>query len=393
MRWGLPAQSARIVLVPSSFYPKVGGLETAIRYLSLELARRGHEVSIVTNRYPRSLKAYESVNGIPVYRLLMTDVVPSAEQAGRLGKYLMGVAIAPIQLARLAKLIHGLKPHLVNAHYLGVTAPYAYAGSEVSALPFVVSVHGSDVMTVPFPSGHKRLSRRVVQRAKACTACSGDMSKYLFELMGPSRKCKITVTGNGVNPEEFDGVEAYAHTRPYLYAASHFTPKKGIEVLLRALAQLRDAGHDIDLILAGSGPSEEKYKLLAQELGLNSRVHFWGVATRREMAALMHGCSVFVMPSLWEGFGITNLEAMVCRKAVVASKTGGIPEVVQDQETGVLVPPGDSVALAAAIADLLENADKRAAMGQKGREIAVTRFTWSVVTDRYLQAYEMAMEG
>src|SRR6266516_5464746 len=114
----------RILLVPSSYAPKVGGLETVAANLGAELVRRGHTVSIVTNRYPRALPAYELVDGIPVHRILMTNILPNRQQLTRLAKYLLGVAIAPVQLARLARHIHRLEPEIVNAHYLGTPALY-----------------------------------------------------------------------------------------------------------------------------------------------------------------------------------------------------------------------------------------------------------------------------
>lgn len=385
--------SFKILLVPSSFAPKFGGLETAMRYLSAELVSRGHDVNIITNRYPRSLRAFEMIHGIPVHRMVFTDFVPSRVQLSRLSKFLLGVVLAPMQLARLTNLVRVLKPQVVNAHYLGVTAPYIWGACAAKSLPFVISVHGSDLTTTPFPSGHEKLTRFVARKAKTHTACSENLAGYLRTLMGSHCKDNVIVTGNGVDAVELETGESFLHSRPYLLAASHLTPKKGVDVLIHAFAKLAHSGHEIDLIIAGNGPCEDGYKLLVWELNLGARVHFWGAATRREMAALLHGCLLFVMPSLWEAFGITSLEAMVCRKAVVASRVGGIPEVVRDQETGVLVPPGDSTALAIAIADLVRNAEKREALGARGREVALSQFTWSAVTDRYLQAYQRARES
>ena len=162
-------------------------------------------------------------------------------------------------------------------------------------------------------------------------------------------------------------------------------------MLIRALRYIHDAGLDVDLILAGAGPEDQRLRDLAAELGLAGRVRFWGVASRAELASLLHGCAVFALPSIWEAFGIASLEAMVCGKAVVASDCGGIPEVVRHGETGLLVPPGDAPALGAAMAELLRDQERAAAMGQRGRELALHEFTWSAVTDRYMEAYTIAL--
>ena len=383
---------ARILLVPSSYSPKVGGLETATAYLAAELARRGYAVTIVTNRYPRTLAGYERINGLPVHRILMTDVLPSREQAPRLIKYLLGVAIAPMQLARLARLIRRVEPTVTNAHYLGVPAMYTrIADMFHSTGRFVLSVHGSDLPTVPYPTGYPSASRFVVAGAHALTACSKNMAGFLRRLMGGSWDGSVIVTGNGVEPSELQTTERFEHPRPYLFAAAHFTPKKGLDVLIRAMNNLINAGLDVDLVLAGCGPLDETLRSLVRELGLNTRVLFWGVASRREMAALLNECALFVLPSLWEAFGIVALEAMVCGKAVVATNRGGIAEVVRHNESGILVEPGDVGALSRAIATLLRDPAQREALGQCGREVALSEFSWSAVTDRYLQAYAVAL--
>ena len=383
---------ARILLVPSSYAPKVGGLETATAHLAAELARRGHAVTVVTNRYPRTLASYERINGIPVHRILMTDILPSREQLPRLVKYLLGVAIAPIQLARLAWLIRRVEPTITNAHYLGVPAVYTrIANTFHSTSKFVLSVHGSDLPTVPYPTGFPPVGRFVVTGARVLTACSKDMAGFLRRLMGDSWDGRVIVTGNGVEPSELQNTERFEHPRPYLFSAAHFTPKKGLDVLIRATKNLIDAGLDVDLILAGCGPLDETLRSLVRELGLDTRVRFWGLANRRQMAALLNGCVLFVLPSLWEAFGIVALEAMVCGKAVVATNCGGITEIVRHNETGILVKPGDVGGLSQAITALLRDPARLEALGQCGRQIALSEFSWGAVTDRYLQAYQIAL--
>ena len=382
-----------ILLLPSSYAPKVGGLETAVAQLGAELLRRGHRVTVVTNRYPRTLRTYERIGGIDVHRILMTNLFPNRSQLKRLPKYLAGLALAPVQMARLVRLIRQLEPTLINAHYLGTPAIYLRLANLLPTThKLVLSVHGSDLTTTPYPTGNSMLSRFVVCGSQMTTACSANQAGFLREMMGPAWAKPVIVTGNGVTPGELQGAPPFEHPRPYILAAARFTPKKGLDVLIRALRHIHDAGLDVDLILAGAGPEDQRLRDLAAELGLAGRVRFWGVASRAELASLLHGCAVFALPSIWEAFGIASLEAMVCGKAVVASDCGGIPEVVRHGETGLLVPPGDAPALGAAMAELLRDQERAAAMGQRGRELALHEFTWSAVTDRYMEAYRLALE-
>ncbi len=382
-----------ILLAPSSYAPKVGGLETAVAQLGAELLRRGHQVTIITNRYPHVLPAHERIGGIDVYRLLMTNIFPSRSQMKRLPKYLVGVALAPIQLTRLALLIRTMKPALINAHYLGTPALYTRIANLIwPRHKLVLSVHGSDLTTTPYPTGNSVLSRYVVGGVHISTACSANQAGFLQQMMGPAWHGRVIVTGNGVEPGELLGARPFEHQRPYIFAAARFIPKKGLDVLIKALRYVRDAGLDVDLILAGGGSEEPRLRELVSQLKLGAHVYFWGIASRAELASLLHGCALFALPSIWEAFGIASLEAMVCGKAVVASDCGGIPEVVRHRETGLLVPPGDPAALGAALLELMCDPARARAMGQCGRELALSKFTWSTVTDRYLEAYRLALE-
>lgn len=380
-----------ILLLPSSYAPKVGGLETAVAQLGAELVRRGHQVTVVTNRYPRALPAYERVGDIAVHRLLMPNVWPTWGQVGRMAKYMLGLALAPLQAARLALLFRALKPDVVNMHYLGVPACYArVAGLLAGRRPLVVSTHGSDLVARPLPSGSPALSRYIVSGAQAATAPSANQAELLRQFMGADWATPVTITGNGVMIGELANKKAYKHPRPYVFAAARFTPVKGLDVLLRALKLLVDGGCDVDLILAGAGPEEVLLRALVRELGLEQRVLFWGIANRLELAALLHGCAVYALPSRAESFGIAALEAMACGRPVVASRCGGIPEVVQDGITGVLIPPDDPAALSAAICALLGDEMRRNAMGWRGYDLALSQWSWGAVAERYERAYGLA---
>ncbi len=383
----------RIVLISASYAPRVGGLETVVKNLALELKQRGHDVYIIANRYPRSLRRYELIDDVPIHRILMTNVVPSREQLPRLPKYVVGVLIAPLQLGRLVKLIRRLQPDLINVHYLGLAALYAALAKRFHSAPMVLSLHGSDLTTVPYPPGYVLLSRFAVKQAQALTTCSNDLCGYLRNMMPEHWQEPVTVTGNGVNASELESVEPLRTDRPYLFSAARLASTKGLDVLVRAFSQVRASGQDLDLIVAGSGPEEERLRLLARDLRVDDHIRFWGTADRRQMAALMRGCDIFILPSLREGFGIASLEAMVLSKPVVASRCGGIPEVVRHRETGLLVTPGDADALSKAILVLANQPELRAAYGKRGRDLAINEFSWRSVANRYLEAYEGALQN
>lgn len=157
-----------------------------------------------------------------------------------------------------------------------------------------------------------------------------------------------------------------------LGAAGSLIARKGYDVLLRALAQL-DGATLPHLAIAGSGPEEASLRGLAAELGVAGRVHFLGY--HRDIADIYASCDIFCGPSRAEAFGLVFAEAGYFGRPVVATRVGGIPEVVADEETGLLVMPEDSSALAGAIGRLAANPDMRHRLGEAGRRRAETLFS------------------
>jgi glycosyltransferase involved in cell wall biosynthesis len=143
-------------------------------------------------------------------------------------------------------------------------------------------------------------------------------------------------------------------------------PQKGQRHLIEAMPLLLERIPTAHAVIAGGGDLEPFLRELAEELEVDERVHVLG--PRQDVPALMHALDVFAMPSIWEGFGLVLLEAMAAGKPIVASRTATIPEVVLDNETGLLVPAGDPPALAQALARLAEDRELARRLGEAGRE-------------------------
>ncbi len=172
------------------------------------------------------------------------------------------------------------------------------------------------------------------------------------------------------NGADLDAVAApVVQARPYILSAGRLVEQKGMRVVIEALALLRGRGVDCDLIVAGAGPLEQPLRGLVHDLDLDGRVRFAGAVDRARLAALYDGCTVFALASLREGLGIVCLEAMAHARAVVATRTGGIPEIVADGETGLLARPGDPADLADKLAIVLTDPARAAALGRRGRAL------------------------
>jgi glycosyltransferase involved in cell wall biosynthesis len=169
-------------------------------------------------------------------------------------------------------------------------------------------------------------------------------------------------------------------------------PRKGYDIMLRALPGVLTATPDVHYLVIGQGDEEYEKSLraLCGTLGLASRVHFIGFEP--QVRAFLDSMDVYVQPSLMEGFGIAVLEAMAREKPVVASRTGGLPDIVVDGETGLLVPPGHIDELAMAVTSLLIDPARREAMGRKGRQRVMQRFTVEAMMRNLSSAYDRLIQ-
>jgi glycosyltransferase involved in cell wall biosynthesis len=172
-----------------------------------------------------------------------------------------------------------------------------------------------------------------------------------------------------------------------IFACRQLFPRKGIRFLLEAAAELKPQYPDLKVMVAGDGFERPELARLAADLGIGDAVTFLGWVPNVELPPYYRAAAVSVIPSLEEGFGIPAAEAMGCEVAVVASDAGGLPEVVENGVTGLVVPRGDSKALAEAIGSLLADPQRRRRMGQAGRERALRLFDWDRSAEQFEEIY------
>jgi glycosyltransferase involved in cell wall biosynthesis len=254
----------------------------------------------------------------------------------------------------------------------------------------VVSVHGADLFEdgerlrrYPWPLRFLLFSSDAVVAPseaflKDClVAFPGIVSKALF-------------IHNGIDIEEFaqrhDPMDVVTGGRFLLCIAAH-KRQKAVDVLLRAFAELTDVHRDVRLVLVGDGPLRRAHEELARSLSVQDRVDFLGWRGRAEISDLLRRCEVFVLPSRSESFGLVVAEALACRKPVVASAIGGIPEIVENGRSGVLVQPDQPTSLACELLALLEDESRQESLGRAGSERVIECFSCGTMSARYRDLY------
>ena len=297
---------------------------------------------------------------------LVRDTIGSAN-------YLLGgLAIFP-KVAHAARELAREGVEHVHCHFANHPATAGFVIHRLTGIPYSFTAHGSDL--------HRdvhMLSRKVEEAAAVVTI--SEYNRWLIaEECGEAAASKVEVVHCGVDTELFAPRELTGRT-PTVVCVASFEAVKGHEHLLRACRLLVDEGVVFTCRLVGDGPLRSRIERLVRELKLGGHVVLEGRRTRDEVASLVPEADVAVLPSVLtrqgdrEGIPVSLMEAMASGVAVVASAISGIPELVEDERSGLLVPPGDAAALAAAIRRLLEDPALRARLGAAGRETVIREF-------------------
>ena len=280
----------------------------------------------------------------------------------------------------VASMLHGI-PHVMTTHSLEPHRPWK---AEQLGGGYALS---------------SWVERDAVESAAAVIAVSEGMRRDVIDVYPGVDPARVHVVHNGIDTEEYRPADAHDRDRvlstyslqtPYVLFVGRITRQKGLPHLIAAA---RDIDPAAQLVLCAAAPDTPEIEAevragIAELESTRGNVRWLSTSVpRADLVALLSGAAVFVCPSVYEPLGIVNLEAMACATPVVASRVGGIPEVVVEDVTGLLVEPGDEPALARAVNELLATPEAAAAMGAAGRERAVSQFSWTTIAERTVELY------
>lgn len=275
---------------------------------------------------------------------------------------------------RVRRLVEELQPDVLHALHL---TSYGFLGALCGARPLVTSVWGIDVLKAPRRTPlHGFITRYALAHADHITATGLRLASATLPYA--PRERPVTVVPYGIDLARFQPAARTDAERDdaVIGSVGRLSPEKGFDMLLRAAARLIDARTRLRVVLAGEGPERRRLAQLAERLGISDRVDFRGELPHEQVPSVLAELDIFVMPSRAEGFGVAALEAQAMELPVVASRVDGLPDVVEHERTGLLVPPADSEALADAIARLASEPVLRGEMGRAGRAFVEQRYRW-----------------
>jgi glycogen synthase len=367
-------------------FDPIGGMQNHTAELTRALDRRGVVQTVLTTRPPTAPRFQRLGDHARVIRLGLPI---------RRFRQLYGpqaAIIAPILAAR-ADVVH---VHL--GEDLAVL-PTGAAAAKLHRLPLVLTVHTSlhhtlavsDLRSAVLKTLGGQIERWGEHSAEAVLGITPRLSKLLIS--DGAAENRIHVIPPGVNPSLFEGPfeDPFSGVgRSRVLFVGRLAPQKGVDTLVAAAGLLKDPCAQV--LLVGDGPERKALERETERLGVGDRLHFVGFVTHDRLPTAMAHADVLVLPSLYEELGTVLLEAMQAGLPIVASETGGIPDVIEDGVNGLLVPPGDPEALARGIDRILSDGDLARRLSEGAQERGKD-YDWEVLAERVLRVYQGLTAG
>lgn len=367
-------------------YPTYGGSGALATELGIALARRGHEIHFITYKQPFRLPAF-----LP--RIYFHEVDVGRYPLFEYPPYDLALAVRMHEVV----LAHGLD--LLHCHYAIPHATSAWIAKEMLKptrpdIRVVTTLHGTDITIVGQDPSFKPITKFSIEKSDGLTAVSRFLQQETLTTFGCTA-CRIEVIPNFVDQNVYDRSRYTSIIREQidsgtrvLMHVSNFRPVKRVRDVVQIFARVVRHIPAV-LVMVGDGPDRVYAEAEARDAGLQDKVFFLGKIDA--VAPLLAGADLFLLPSSSESFGLSALEALACGVPVIGTRTGGIPEVVRDGETGVLCPVGDVESMSDAAVSLLADRARWHAMSTLAAADARERFSLDAIVGEYEAFYEYAL--
>ncbi len=359
-------------------YPTYGGSGIVATELGMELAARGHEVHFITYSNPIRLDA-----GLP--RIYYHEVEVSTYPLFQYPPYDLALA------SRMAEISEWQNLDLLHVHYAIPHSASAFLARAMQQstrrLPYVTTLHGTDITLVGSDRSYLPITRFSIEQSDGVTSISENLRQQTFDVLGVRKD--IRVIHNFVNCDLYRMAKEPHEGRPRLLHISNFREVKRITDCVDILARVREEV-DCELWMAGDGPDRGAAERLAFELDVHEHVRFLG--KQNHIERLIPQCDMLLLPSRMESFGLSALEAMACGVIPVATRVGGVPELITHAVNGFLEEVGDTRAQSKRVLEVLTNPELRNKMKWAARDTAESRFCTTKIIPRYEAFYQEVLD-
>lgn len=374
----------KVLIINHEFPPIGGGGGKAAFKISSELVGMGVDVCVLTSKF-NCAQRIETIDGIKVFR-----VPVRRKRVDFASKSEMFTFIS----AAFPTLVNLLKREKIDAIHVFFGLPsgvLSYFAKKFFHIPYIIRMGGSDVPGFnPYRFNFslralKPFLLKVWQNAAILVAVSDGLRRLALK---SDPNANIMVIPNGIDIEEFRPLSTGKNEDNHiLFVGRLDSYRKGVHFLLQALKKLNEEKLPCKLTIIGDGPYRPRLEGLARDLNLRN-TEFLGRIPNARLPVYYNQADMFVLPSCAEGMSNVVLEAMACGLPVIATSVGGNPELVENEETGLLVPPENVEALCDSFKKLLSDKKLRERMGSLGRKKVEEYFTWDRIAGEYLKLYE-----
>ena len=376
-------------MLTSYFYPTIAGAELFVYEIGKRLAKDGHEVHILTKRFPKNTKKYELHEGMHIHRIGFLDFTA-----------IRSLTSIPAMIKESRRIIKEKDIDIIHAH---ITYPNGIIGGHLKknkSKPLIITIQGDELFNYPELSLINLIKPRIIKALK-----------YADKVHSVSNALKDSITGLGVDPKTVEVIPNGVNISDFnlsikssirkdfnlkdskvIITTSRLTPKNGIDTLIEAFAKINKKHSNTTLLILGNGPEEQNLKDLVSGLKLSKRVRFLGYIDHKDVPKYLKASDIFVRTPLMEGFGISFIEAMAFRLPTIGTDVDGIKDIITTGEDGILVPPDDVEKTAEAILKILENDAFAKKIGENARKTVETRFDWDIVYDKMLSLYKSVLK-
>jgi N-acetyl-alpha-D-glucosaminyl L-malate synthase BshA len=362
-------------------YPTYGGSGIVGSEIGRELAENGHNVHFISSSLPTRLT--ELNERVHFHEVEMMNYPLFEHQP-----YDLALATKMATVARSEKLdllhVHYAIPHSISA----ILARESI--KQKRYVPVITTLHGTDITLVGADRSYLPITKYGLQQSDGVTAVSRFLKQATIETFDFD---EIEIIPNFICPNYYQRnmdlplrQELVNDGEKLLVHVSNFRPVKRAQDCLEVAAKVREKGGNIRLVMVGDGPERSACEYRAGQLGIKEYTDF--VGKRDNIADYLAVADLFLLPSESESFGLAALEAQACEVPVIASRIGGIPEVVTDKETGFLSDVADTEKMSDDALKLINNDEMRRTFGEKARELAVLRYSATEIIPHYMRYYE-----
>jgi phosphatidylinositol alpha-1,6-mannosyltransferase len=380
----LRSLKVKTLLFSVDYKPMPGGIAEHTHQLARHLQQDGDDVVILTTKMGGD-RQFDDEQPFPIYR---TTSVP--------------ILKVIILFLYFPWIIYKYKIEWVYCPMWYPTGVIAILFSLITNIDIAIGVHAHEVVY-----SEENLTKRLAERLKyfqawflkqsAVVIAVSEYTKNRIVDIGVSES-NIEIVNNGVVPEKFETDQTHEIREKnqddhLILTVARLEPRKGHDMVIRALPKIQEKIPNVTYLIAGNGEYKNHLRQLTADIGVSESVEFLGYVPDDELPSLYNSADVFIMPNRREGtsvegFGIVFLEANAAGIPVVGGNHGGVTDAVINEETGYLVDPQDTDAIASAVVDLLMNKSKRKKMGKRGRKRVIQDFDWNRVTDRFKEVLQ-----